>query len=289
MRYLKLNFKNAGFFEIHSKTNDWVLDLKGKRKRKDVFKDIKQDNVISVNQVSNMLHVLMGERPSATYRQTMIKPLSDIRELSNNALIQIDTPQFYNKLKECFCFPSETMTTRKAVGDSWVKKRDHIYWKRIENLLTDNEDNSLYTELIDVLSNMLHCDVLKIEAILIPELIKKSVNTSEYITFLDKLKKHGKGPVIMFLSGRYGEGNRHDFVSNERTQLTVNFSIENISKIDGSILIPLEEEYIDKIKNNKGCATLLDGGFVSIVGLYEDYELGQEYSNYININDLKLK
>ena len=63
---------------------------------------------------------------------------------------------------------------------------------------------------------------------------------------------------------------------------------QNLRKIDGSLIIEMDDEYIDKIINNKGIARLLDGGFVFIEDVLENVSFGEiEDNDYIKINKLE--
>jgi hypothetical protein len=284
MKYLKLNFRNAGFFGDVKYTKDFVFDLQGQRKRRHVFKNNKQKVSISTNQISNMLHVLMGERPSATYRNTMIKKIDDIYNVAQKAMIKITTPLYNDKENNKKYYQKESITLRKSVWNSWSTMANLIYWKRIENILTDDEDNSLYLELTSLLSKLLNKDVTKFKATDIALELKNN-NNLELIQFKEKLKHKGKKPVINFLDGKDEVGT---FSFNERTAITTIMGIDFISRLNGSIIIPMDEWTINKIKQSKGCAKLLDGGVVFIDDLVDGNYIDEDYfEGYININDLE--
>ncbi len=48
------------------KTNDFIFDLNGKRQRRDT---LFYKEPVTVHQVSNVLHVLFGERPKPSIRE----------------------------------------------------------------------------------------------------------------------------------------------------------------------------------------------------------------------------
>lgn len=286
MKYLKLNFRNAGFFIVHKATKDFVFDLNGQRKRKDVFYGNQQKVSISVNQISNMLHVLMGERPSATYRDTFIEKIDEIFEIANQSYIKIDTPSFINKTKNTKYYQSESVTIRKSVHNSYSTAPDLIYWKRVENYLTD-DDNSGYLELLKVLSKVLNYDVISRTAMEVFEEIRTNfIENNDILELKNYLKTKGKTSVIKLLEGGYVGG--YTMNSNSRTLITTNFGVDKITRLSGSIIIPLDEFYINKIKNSKGIAKLLDGGLVWIDELINEEELNMsELRHFIEINKLE--
>jgi len=285
MKYLKLSFRNAGFYTVNKNTKDFMFDINGQHKRKDVLYGKQQKVSISVNQISNMLHVLMGERPSATYRDTLINPINSIFQTANKSYIKIYTSFFINKNKNVKYYPSESVTIRKSVWNSFNPAPDLVYWKRVENFLTNDIDNSLYLEFVKILNSILEYDVLKKTFLdVIDELIKNHKNHSLINTFKLKLKESMKVPMIKILDGEYdGTMNK-----NSRTMLTTNFGVDKITRLSGSIIIPVEEYDIEKIRNSKGSVTLLDGGVVWIEDLINDYEFGvRELEEYLPINKLE--
>ena len=186
MKYLKLEFRNAGFFETDKYTKDFVYDLNGRRKRTPSGQKVS----ISVNQVSNMLHVLLGERPSATYRDTLIDPIQSIRDIADKSMIKITTPRYFNDKKGVYYYGKEMIKTNKSVWNSWRIKPGTAYWKRIERLLTDDGDNSLYIELINILEKNLNKKVTNDKAInIINEFNNMFPNHREFNDFKHKLVK----------------------------------------------------------------------------------------------------
>ena len=150
MKYLKLGFRDAGFFRSPD-TKDYVLDIDGQKKRGTCKRYV---SPITSHHISNMLHVLMGERPKASLRKTLIERQEDIFEIANNSYLKIDSFVASNKNGEYY--PGESITTKKTVFNSYWKKPSPIYWKRIENLL----DSELSTQFIDLLDRLFKCDTL---------------------------------------------------------------------------------------------------------------------------------
>lgn len=282
MKYLKLEFRNAGFFETDNYTKDFVYDLAGRRKRTPSGQKVS----ISVSQISNMLHVLLGERPSATYRETLIDPIQSIRDIADKAMIQVTTMRYFDEKNGKYYYGKQLINTNKSVWNSWRKTPGLAYWQRIERLLTDDGNNSLYHELIDILEKILNKKVTNDKAInIINEVNSKYPNSEELENFKTKLINSGKKPLADFLTeGVYNA----TMSSNARTRLMNNNGVDKIIRINGFILIPLEDGSIEKLKNSKGCATLLDGGVVFIDDLIDSEYMTVSYLNeYIKINELE--
>ena len=66
--YLILTFKNAGWFP-NNRGNDRISDITGNRKRNGSKQYVEP---ISSFHISNMLHVLLGERPKPSLRKTTV-------------------------------------------------------------------------------------------------------------------------------------------------------------------------------------------------------------------------
>ena len=301
MPYLKLSFKNAGFFEN------------------------KNQNVsISVNQISNMLHVLMGERPSATYRDTIFTKQDDIFQIANEAYIKIDSPKFKQFGKTIYrnkeYYQNEFMQTGKNSWNSYRDKgRSYVSYEILKIFLGDE----LYQEVLnyfiyelgdingktclEVISEIIEINKNNPLTISVNNIVNESKeqkndeiisfvslvknyndNEDQFINICKKLINNLKTPLVKLFLGlekdtAFNKGkNKYITVTNVR-------GIEqNLRKIDGSLIIEMDDEYIDKIINNKGIARLLDGGFVFIEDVLENVSFGEiEDNDYIKINKLE--
>jgi len=270
MKYLFLEFKNAGWFNTSKETKDYVFDIKDQYQRVNTQK-FKEP--ITYYQVSNMLCVLMGERPKPSLRFSYIEKNNDIINIAKKSLIKINDYQYeYNEKKYVI---NELLRTKKAVWNSDDKENDLVYWKRLNIFL----GNDLYNSFIDLAKVLLKTN--DIYQYTVMECFK-ILNYSEYqnnflmIEFKKILKKNGKSPVIHLLEN-YSVP--HFMNKNDLTKITTNSGITKIIRLSGNIAIPINDWVINKIKNSKGCATLLDGGFVKIIGIKYDEEINSDYFN----------
>jgi hypothetical protein len=90
-KFLFLEFKNAGFFKKHKRTKDKIFDLSSTRNRKD---EEEFEEPITYFQVSNILHVLFGERPVPSIRESLYSRNEYLVQKSLNSYIKINS---YNK------------------------------------------------------------------------------------------------------------------------------------------------------------------------------------------------
>ena len=273
MKILILDFKNAGWFHRDvSKYDekDFVFDLDGKVSRRDLKKQYVEP--INPNHISNVLHVLFGERPSASLRRTYIKEIPEIKNIALKGWIKLDDYFIINKNGKKIFF-SETIKTKKSVSDSWDNNNCLLHWKRIEMFLGEemfaqlltltkelfNNQNITHTKLEDVLKKI-HYNYLQ------------DARTTE---FLNILKKNDKTPLYNTIKN--GKFKNTDFNKNPKTFLTTNGGVNEIVRLRGKIIIPLEDEkWLEKLKNSPGIATILDGGLVTINSIINDYEFYED-------------
>jgi len=250
-KFLVLEFRNAGLFRKHRNTKDKMFDMCGRRDRKTETEFIEP---ITVHQISNMLHVLFGERPKPINRDTVYNNIPYLFNKALESYLRIDS---YKDSKGNF--QSETIQTKKSIGNSW-STQSFVYWKRINNLLGDE----LYKEFIDILTSVYKIDINITSFNKVKELILS--RPDKRIDELFKmLKSKGKTPVFDSI---YGQTTTNTSINmNNRTQLTVLTGLDKIIRLSGQIIVPVSDKDIEKIKTNKGCATILDNGFIYIKGV----------------------
>jgi hypothetical protein len=254
-KYLILNFKNAGLFKVDKKkpTRDYIFDIGGKRERA-LEKTFVEP--ITVYQVSNMLHALFGERPKPSLRTTVYNFVPYYFEKAQNSYIKIDN---YKILKQDGSedFISETIHVKKAVFNSWNKKTN-LYWAKIEKALSEKE---IYDFFIETISGVLKKNVLKQSFY---ETMKELVpfrQDPRIQNLISYLREKQKNPVAVLFDDIKDSGIN---ATKNKTAVTVNNGVEQIIKLRGTIIVPVNDNDLIKLSSSKGCATLLEGGIVYI-------------------------
>jgi hypothetical protein len=294
-KYLFLEFENAGFFRDMSRSKDFVFDLNGQKKRIDTLQYVEP---ITVNQISNALHVLMGERPAPSLRTTNMKRIDYIFEIADNGYLKIDSVKEVNEKKNFSRFPEQTLTMRKCVYNSFSTAPAVINWERVRRLL-ENELNDKFHALLNQLFNVDVKSTYPTCEDAISLLRKKYRNNDDLIKFIDILKSEGKQPMIDFINGSQkvsdsalqknadAVGVSPTFNSNVRTLITTNFGVDKITRLRGKIVVALSNEDLEKIRNNKGVAKLLDGGLLWIDKIVDEEEMTTSMLNeYVKINSI---
>lgn len=277
MKILILNFENAGWF--HKKPffyDDFMFDQDGQVKRSDNKKQYKEP--ITVHQVSNMLHVLFGERPSASLRRTLIKEIPEIKEIALNSWIKINDYCFTNNNGKITFF-EEKLKTKKAVWNSWSPNNTLLYWDRIEKFL----EKELYEDFVELVkkifktSNPCEKTLMKV----IESLHNNFLENEDVKVFLEKLKASGKSPLYYTIKDfelKDGRLKNSDFNKNSRIMQTVCGGVAGFIRLNGKIIVPIEDEkWIEKMRMSQGFATILDGGFVTIEAVLNEYEFYDEH------------
>lgn len=270
-KYLILEFRNAGLFRKNRKTKDISFNDGERIKRHEIPEFVEP---ITVQQISNMIHVLFGERPVPMNRTVFYEQKQYLVDKAKNSYIKITSLKDENGK-----FIPEKIQLKKAVHNGWNPVA-YMNWERVSKLL----ESELYDKFITDVTKVLGIDCSKISFNKFKEiLLNTDYNSVKHI--FDELNKKGKKPLYDFIFGKDNE--LSSINKNGRTVLTVFKGIDDIYRLSGEILVPVSEEDIETLRKNKGFATLLDGGLVLIKGLIPKNQL--EVNNHILVGNISLE
>jgi hypothetical protein len=271
-KYLMLEFNGASLIRCHNGTKDRIFDPLALDKN--VKRSIENEFVeaITAQQISNILHVLFGERPKPMNRKTLYDRMDYL----------------YDKAKECYIrynnfvdsdgkFQSETFQTNKAVWNSW-QTTSYMNWNRVHQLLEDD----LYEMFLDMIKDVFGHTPETITFANMAEMLKVSTDSRVTEAF-EILKKNKKTPLYSWIFGKPSE--KTTINANARTQLTIIKGVDTKINLSGSIIVPVNDEDIEKVGKNKGCATLLDGGAVFIKGVKNNVSV----EGYTKVGDISME
>jgi hypothetical protein len=286
-KYIKLRFENAKLYPKNKKTKDFIANLDVDNKGKVFFKHSKRaDDMVSsfkepitVHQVSNMLHTLVGERPVPSFRLASYKRNEDIFNIAKGSFIKINTPKTKVKKngEDVETFMLELTKQNKAAHNSWSNP-NVVHWFKVKKMMDET-----YDEFINLINKAVGYDVtLRPFEELLNYYEKYGDKLNETLNFLKQNKKSG---VYVFLTSE--NPGRYQITCNGRVLEVVNSGIDYAYFLDGEILIPYDENFVLKlIKDN---TNILDGGHVEIVGIFYDYEIEnpEKYTPMSEISDEK--
>jgi hypothetical protein len=283
-RYIKLSFENAKLFPKNIKTKDFVGFVDVNHKGKLFFNKISRGlnevtsfkEPITVHQISNVLHVLTGERPVPSFRKTFYKRDEFLFDLAKKSLLKIHSPKTLKNIKgeNVETYIDEFTKVNKSAWNSW-SNQPSIQWFKIKKYMGDN-----YDEFIKIINDSLGYDVTTKPFEELSNICnKKNVNLNLVIEYLNSINKT---PIINFLnkevSGR-SEITRHVSSLGE----TITSGIDIVNNINGEVLIPYNQSFIDRLTKNS--ANILDGGVIKIIGVFYEDELN-ETEDFILMSDI---
>jgi hypothetical protein len=247
-KYLVLEFRNAGLFRKHRNTKDKMFDMGIRSERKDALEHIEP---ITSQQISNMLHVLFGKRPKPMNRETVYSADEYLIDKAKNSFLKITS--YKNDKNQFF---AESIQLKKSVHNAW-NPVSYMNWNRVERLLGEE----LFNEFMLVIKKVFSLNREETTFNKVKELILNTKDERLDNIFIE-LNKNGKKALYDSI---FGVNNQLSSINmNARTQLTVTSGLDKIIRLDGQILVPVDNNDIEIIRNNKGCATILDGGLVLI-------------------------
>jgi hypothetical protein len=282
-KFIKLAFSNAKLFPKNIKTKDFIANQSVSSKGKLIFTHSKRNEEkltsfkepITVHQISNMLHTLVGERPVPSFRSVFYDKDKDIFELAKNSFIKFNSPK--TKVKkgdvEIESYILENTKINKSVWNSWTKP-NHIQWFKIKKYFGGDFD-----EFIDILNDLLGFDVTKkhfSELSNIKETYGEKLNP-----IIQFLKNKNKTPMINYLTKAQSE--LSEIVRSTSLGETINSGVDNTYFLDGEILVPFSDVFVSRLIKNT--TSILDGGYVEILGVFEEYEL-YDTENFVSVSSI---
>ena len=240
--------------------------------------------------VANMLHVLMGERPVSTFWSYSVDKLNDaIADAAKNAMVRIDTPVIGKD-----GYAKELVATDKPAADTWMK---NIYFMQVGSKSVPVSGTYPTWDIIIGYFGVEHfgvfktvCDVLcgtDCLGMSFSAFIKEYGDHKSIIEFAENYASENKlGQFLNFIRGwackkgedkkrslsecgneaKFATGGVGKFMPHVHSRLNIK-GIETASVISGSIVVPMNDIMLDKIAKGPGCATILEGGVVSIADI----------------------
>ena len=277
-KYIIIKFRNAKLFR-NKKTKDKVFDdHERQRDRKDIpwFKE-----PITVHQVSNMLHVLFGERPIPTVRDVVLHygRNENIFNLAQDSLLRIDSLQVKNAKGEPELI-QETTRLSKAVGNSWNPQSYPLHWERVRKYM-----GAQFDEFVQHIEALLGPNQSKRPFKEVLDELHERKNESGVKQLIQYLKDSKRMPMVQSIETSIPSPEFNKVVG--RTAVTVTSGVDKVSFLSGEILVPTNDEWLDRIRKYGGNPTILDGGMVWIHDVADEDDLSP--SGFRKMSDISLE
>jgi len=295
-KYLILEFDNAKLFPKDKSLNnkDKVIENNliiengvisvTKAKRTNRNKMLNFVEPITVNQISNALHVFFGERPVPSFRNVFYSKVDKIYEMAMNSYLNISSLKI-NKSKENneTEFISEFFQTAKSVNNSYTTSDStNMSWETIRKYLLkkviidgkDETSNEYYIEFINIMKYIFGEKITSERFVDVREKIL-TIQNDKLDSFLIKMNENKNGALYKYLKK---SDTSPSVLIKKKTSLQTNirgtYSFKNLK---GIIYVPVSDEDILKLRRNT--VRILDGGLLRIVEVKD--------GNYLHIDGFR--
>lgn len=277
--------------------------------------DITNDmnNLIHINHISNMFHVMMGSRPVSSRYDTFRKRSTYLDEIVRSGLIHYDnvtsvtykTKKGEERINFCNEFTQGNKpfsnSNRKVniVASNGEESAQYLTWSK---LYQKSIYSKAYNEVIDTLNDFgsfLKLDDIKKKYTLLDVLIKMR----EYPEWCEKLYNiKGVTPIISVLEKKKVDGfNKIDNFAPNKAALLNRHAVTPKVRVDATVILYLTETDAENLLNAKAIATYLDDGYAEIDGnpatvkdlpyinecdIEDDIDILIDNYNYVKINTL---
>lgn len=239
------------------------------------------ENPIHKEQLSNVLHVLLGERPVSFFNQIgpdgepIRQRIPEIDAVAKKCLVKYDNNFKHTNKNGETVFMTETILCKKSLPSN-NKEEFPVTWGRFK-LRFINETDS-YEKYISLLNSYSGKDDV----------------TKEYGSLTECLKNIGDDKVyelkniLVKTNGLVDITSRTIFRPTGKEKygtITVNKYPQEFISVDGSIIYDVNDDMYKRIITGTKCATILDGGMASLER-WDEYGI-HEYGLYdIDIDEL---
>jgi hypothetical protein len=281
MKTLVICFKNAGVFSHpqYSTDRSYIGNEGYKRDGvKHIRPSLKNDGskypplaTLDTRHVSNMLHVLAGERPVPSLVPTIIKKNEDIYKIAKESYVKINLEA------------EEKKTVRKAIPTSFNPSKSPmflngktvqvrgglLYHERIRQSLGD----IIYESFLAVVKEV-GGDPKNLTGVGCIELLNKNNREFSVKKFYEQCRDNHMTSFYNLIAPNGNTASTHfeSSASCKLNMLLVNSGVESIRKYSGEILCPVPENLLHLFRRGSGFARILEGGFCKITRVDDWYE-----------------
>jgi len=281
--FMILRFQDAVLFRNKDTKDKRYLGPKDKGEPKKDFPQFKE--YLTYHQVSNVLHVLFNERPVPFFGACIYEKQDWLVEKAKESFIKLHVSTWATKkgdIREI----TEMYRTRKPAWNANAKI-ENLTWDFIEQYLSHH-----YDEFIEMLKAATkHPNPRSVDVQGVPELFRQSVYHAEKERLLEHFsdRKVGKIGVYHWLRRKFEEETKEPIEMAKDSiakglKLVLGSGIDKVVRLNGSILVPIDEEDKKILQDSSGVATILDGGLVWIERIVPGNRLSIE--GYEKVGDI---
>lgn len=275
-KYLVLNFKSAKLFS-DKKTMTDIAPEYGIRLRR--VNGLKFKEPITSYQIGNMLAVLFGERPTSTLREGLYGSNEYYRKLANTGFLKIHNYHCLNKKKGTHYYPTEKLSSVKAVYNSYGNSP--ITWEIIRKNCGNPE---IFNELINLFERYSGLKNIRVMSFIELREILSHIDLSPMDGFF---KMNGISSIKSYIKDvKTSSG----LLKKTDTLITITNGVEDVISFDGQIILPIGEDEIKNLSQSKGNSKLLDGGYVWVEAVKDNHQMiGIDLDEFKKISDISLE
>lgn len=269
--YLHLKFENAKLFAGK------YFDKKKFNKRYNPVDDSTYEKQgltfvepITIHQISNIIHVLFGERPVPTLRASVYDKNEYYFNIAKKSFIKLNNNSYIKDDKNIIF--SETTTVMKYKHNAHSND-NRTCWEYIRRYLGD-DNLSIFINKLNNILKIKNVDTIPINYV--RDMLVEYQSSSEYVDLIEWLKSNKKLAVNGFLQfksdmNQFSPNNNSKNIL-DSTKLTYINGVDSVVKYSGELIIPITHNDLNHIKSvSTGVMSLLDGGLVYIVGVKNDF------------------
>jgi|AntRauTorckE6833_2_1112554.scaffolds.fasta_scaffold00373_4 hypothetical protein len=282
MEYLKLIFKDAKLFRYNKGTKDKSIYSGPKVHRVNRNNLFSYVEPITHHQLSNSIHVLLGERPVPLHRKVFYKRISEIDDLVSNSLIRVETvfkPVFKNNKVNKYL---ETISTKKAFYNSF-NPSIKLNWELVRKYMTYNKGLA-WGYFVKEFSKILKKNILEYNYKDIESEIRNIKDDTKVKAVFVAISRLGKTALVRTI--QTGKNTVTSSIQ-DGSPILVNSGIEKFEIYNGEILIPVNDFLRERESVMKPFSTILDGGIVFIDGIIDEEDISsREFDKYKKVSDI---
>lgn len=303
-RYLVIGFRNAKLFRDKRATKDKVFDCNGVVEDKSGQPWWKEP--ITLHQVSNLLHVLFGERPVPSARRPFLaySRQEDLFLLASKCSLRIDSAKVLDN-KNGPQFIMETTRIKKAMHNAWSKNALPTSWQRIREYTEEHFD--AFVEKVEAALGKgqlkrkfsdVHQDLAAKLAASIEDypkgkdyskawgMLASKDRSDAIVDLLLFLKENQMAALASYIIDREAQGGQMNMTKN-KTAVTVVNGVDKAAFLSGSILVPIDDAMIERVRSFAGSMTILDGGMAWIEGVRDGSDIDSD--GYAEVGSISLE